>query len=60
MTVNVNVEKVGEQKLSIDEAEGGNKSVQINIGKISRDNDLNSSKAERKVFLKILQKKTTL
>ena len=32
MTTNVNIEEVRVQKLSLDEAEGGNKVVQLNIG----------------------------
>ena len=48
MTANVNIEEVRVQKLSLDESEGGTKLFNLTLGQILRENDVNSSKADKK------------
>ena len=56
MTVDVNVEEVRVQKLSLGESEGGTKLFNFTLGQIFRENDVNSSKAERKGVSKDITK----
>ena len=56
MTANVSVEKVRVQKLSIDEAEGGTKLFNLTLEHILRENDVNSSKADKKGVYKDITK----
>ena len=56
MNANVNVEEVRVQKLSIDEAEGGTKLFNLTLGQISRENNINSSKADKKGVSKDITK----
>ena len=56
MTANVNVEETRVQKLSLDESEGGTKLFNLTLGHILRENDVNSSKADKKVVSKDITK----
>ena len=56
MTANVNVEEVRVQKLSLDESEGGTKLFNLTLGHILRENDVNSSKANKKGVSKYITK----
>ena len=48
MNANVNIEEVRVQKLLRDDAEGLTKPFNLTLGQILRENDVNSSKAEKK------------
>ena len=56
MTANVNVEEVRVQKLSLDESEGGTKLFNLTLGQILRENDVKSSKADKKGVSKDITK----
>ena len=56
MTANVNVEEVRVQKLSLNESEGGTKLFNLTLGQILRDNDVKSSKADKKGVSKDITK----
>ena len=56
MTANVNMEELRIQKLSIYEAEGGTKLFNLTLGQILRENDVNSSKADKKGVSKDITK----
>ena len=52
MTANINLEEVIVQKLSIDEAEGVTRMFNLTLGQILRENDVNSSKSDKKCVSK--------
>ena len=56
MTANVNVEEERVQKLSLDESEGRTKMFNLTLGQILRENDVNSSKADKKGMSKDITK----
>ena len=60
MTANVNVEEVIVQKLSLDESEGGTKLFNLTLGQILRENDVNSSKADKKGVSKYITKEDNI
>ena len=57
MTANVNVEEVRLHKLSLDESEVGKNLFSLTLGQILRENDVNSSKADKKGVSKDITKK---
>ena len=56
ITVNVNVEELRVQKLSIDEADGVTKLFNLALGQILRENDVNGSKDGKKGVSKDITK----
>ena len=61
ITANVNLEEVRVQKLSLDESEGGTELFNLTLEKIFRENDVNSSKDDKKgVYKDITKEENTL
>ena len=60
MTANVNVEEVRVKKLSLDEAEGRTKLFNLTLGQILRENNVNSSKADKKGVSKDITKEDSI
>ena len=56
MTDNVNVEEVRVQKLSLDESWGRTKLFNLTLSQMLRENDVNSSKADKKGVSKDITK----
>ena len=56
ITVNVNVEELRVQKLSIDEDDGVTKLFNLALGQILRENDVNGSKDDKKGVSKDITK----